>query len=259
MKTKRKIILTVLLALIIISTGCTNKGKTSYLERGYVIMGMDDTFAPMGFRDENGDLAGFDVDLAKEVFKILDVEVQFQAIDWSMKETELNNDNIDLIWNGYSITDERKEKVAFSKPYLSNKQIIITLNDSDIESKKDLEGKKVAVQNGSSTLDAINKEPDIVDTFDSREPILFDTNHEALLDLEAKRSDAVVSDEVLARYYIKEKGQENYKVLNDDFGEEEYGIGIKKENTELLEEINKALDILKDNGTYDKIYNKWFN
>lgn len=266
MKNKNYFIM--LLALLVVSiaslTGCSKETvskEDSYEkleEKGQVVMGIDDTFAPMGFRDDKGELVGFDVDLANEVFKRAGFEVKFQPIDWSMKETELNSGNIDVIWNGYSITEERKEKVAFTQAYLENKQIIITLADSSINSKADLEGKKVAVQNGSSTLEAINKEPEIVESFEGGEPVLFDTNHEAIMDLEAKRADAVVSDEVLARYYIKQKNPEDYKILEEDFGEEEYGIGIRKQDKKLLELINKTLDEMKEDGSYKDIYEKWF-
>jgi len=266
MKNKNVMIMLLVISVLcfVSLAGCTKEtisNVDSYEkieEKGYVVMGMDDTFAPMGFRDEKGELVGFDVDLAKEVFQRAGFEVKFQPIDWSMKETELNSGNIDVIWNGYSINDERKEKVAFTQAYLKNKQIIMTLADSDINSKADLEGKKVAVQNGSSTLEAINKEPEIVATFEGGEPVLFDTNHEAIMDLEAGRANAVVSDEVLARYYIKQKNPEDYKILEEDFGEEEYGIGLRKGDKKLLELMNKTLDEMREDGSYDEIYKKWF-
>lgn len=227
-------------------------------ERGRVIVGLDDTFAPMGFRDENNEIVGFDVDLAKEVFKRNNLEVVFQPIDWTMKEAELNSGNIDLIWNAYTITEERMKKVAFSKPYLENRQVIVTLADSDINSKKDLAGKKVAAQAGSTAVDAMYNEPDVVATFDGGEPILFDTNNEAFMDLEAGRVDALVVDEVLALYYIKQKGPEKYKILGEDFGEEQYGIGFRKQDVKLLEMVDKTLDEMREDGTFDLIYKKWF-
>ncbi len=243
--------------------GCSKKenvqGDFSKLKaRGYAVVGIDDTFVPMGFKDDKGELTGFDVELAKEAFKKIGIEVRFQPIDWSMKETELNSGNIDLIWNGYSITKERKEKVAFSKAYLGNRQVIITLANSSIKSKKDLKDKKVAAQNGSSAMDAISKEPEVLKAFQGGKVVLFDTNNEAFMDLEAKRVDAVVADEILARYYIKQRGEDKYKVLEEDFGKEEYGIGMRKEDKELVNKINKALeDMLKD-GTSEKISKKWF-
>lgn len=231
---------------------------SKFEDRGYVTVGFDDTFVPMGFKDDNGKVVGFDIDLAKEVFKRLDVKVKFQPIDWSMKETELNSGKIDLIWNGYTITDERKQKVAFTKPYIQNRQIIVTLADSNIKKKSDLAGKVVTAQNGSSSLDAINKEPDLAATFKDGEPQLFDTNNEALMDLEAGRTDAVVADEIMAKYYIAKRGEKKYKVLGDDFGKEEYGIGMRKSDTELLEKVEKALEDMRSEGVYSDIYKKWF-
>lgn len=243
----------VLLMLLVI-TGCAQEAKKETQE---IIMGLDDTFAPMGFRDEKGELVGFDVDLANEVAKRIGVTIKFQPIDWSMKETELNAGNIDLIWNGYTITPERQEKVAFTKPYLENSQIIVTLVDSVITTKADLAGKNVCVQAESSALDAINAEPDVASTFGDLAE--FSTNNEAFSDLESGRSEALVVDEVNARYYMKQVGEEKYKVLEEDFGDEEYGIGVRKDDKELLQKINDAMDEMKSDGTYDDFYAKWFS
>ncbi len=245
-------------------TGCTKavagsdaasneaKGKVDF------IVGFDDTFVPMGFKDENGEVVGFDVELAREVGKRIGLEVKFQPIDWTMKETELNAGNIDAIWNGYTITEERKEKVTFAKPYLENRQVIITLSGSGIKTKADLAGKKVAAQNGSSSVDAVSKEVDVLKSLKGSALILFETNNEALMDLEAGRSDAVVADEILARYYMKERGTEKYNVLEEDFGKEEYGIGFRKTDAELIKQIDEVLDAMREDGTCAEISKKWF-
>ena len=226
-------------------------GKTTY------VIGLDDTFAPMGFRDEKGNLVGFDIDIANEAAERMNISIKFQPIDWSMKETELSAGNIDFIWNGYSITDERKEKVAFSNAYLKNSQIIVVLANSDIKSKEELEGKNIAVQAESSALDAVNSETELVDKVN--ELAEFSTNNEAFMDLEAGRSDALVVDEVLARYYMKQRGPENYRVLDDNFGDEEYAVGLRKSDTELSEKLNAAFDEMNNDGTYNRIYAKWFS
>lgn len=228
------------------------------VERGYIVLGLDDTFAPMGFRDANDELVGFDVDLAKEVFARLDIELRFQPIDWSMKETELNSGNIDMIWNGYTITDERMEKVLFSKPYIKNRQIIVTKADSGIVAKADLEGKYVSAQSESSSVDAINKDADFVALIKDNAPITFDTNNEAFLDLEAGRVDAVVADEILAMYYLSQKGAENYSVLSEDLGKEEYGIGFRKSSEALVEAVDGALNSMREDGVMGEISKKWF-
>ena len=121
-------------------SACQNKkDKESTLNKDTLILGFDDTFVPMGFKDDNGDYSGFDIELAKAVADKLGKNLEFQPIDWTMKESELNNGNIDMIWNGYSVTDERKEKVDFSKSYLKNRQIIITLKNSDIKTKEEFQ------------------------------------------------------------------------------------------------------------------------
>lgn len=176
-----------------------------------------------------------------------------------MKETELNTGKVDVIWNGYTITPARIEKVDFTKPYLTNRQIIVTLADSGVDKREDLEGKKVAIQSESSAIDAVMKYPDIVEKFDGGEPVLFDTNDEALMDLETKRSDAVVGDEVYVRYYIKQKGEEKYRIATEYFSDEEYGIGFRKTNGDLLKLIDDTLDEMRADGSYDEIYNKWFS
>ena len=243
--------LLVMLLVCMMVVGCTGKKEDA------LVIGVDDTFAPMGFRDENNELVGFDIDLASEMAKKMDVEVKFQPIDWSMKETELNAGNIDLIWNGYTITDKRKEQVNFSDAYLNNKQVIVVLSDSNIKNKDDLKNKMISLQKESSALDAVNADENFVKLLKDK-PVEFDTNIECFMDLEAKRSDAIVCDEVLARYVIKQRGEENYKVLEDNFGDEEYGIGVRKEDKDLLAQLNKTLKECKDDGTYQSIYNKWF-
>jgi len=247
------------LALLLVLTGCGTSNSTDKDEAGTkLVIGIDDTFAPMGFRDENNELVGFDIDLARAIAEKMDIEIEFQPIDWAMKETELNGKNIDLIWNGYSITEKRKEQVAFSTAYLENRQIIVVLSDSDINSKADLAGKPLAVQKESSALEAVLAEPEVAASLEGGAPVEFDTNIDCFMDLEAGRSKAIVCDEVLARYVMKQRGEEKYRVLEDNFGTEEYGIGVRKEDTELLSKLNAALDESFNDGTYDAVYETWF-
>ena len=253
---KRKLItaiFTCMISMLVIS-GCSTNKKN----KNEVVVGLDDTFVPMGFKDSSGKLVGFDIDLAKEVFKREGMKVTFQSIDWSMKESELRAGNIDAIWNGYSINKQRKKQVNFTNPYLANRQVIITLASSPIKTKNDLKGKNVGVQNGSSSLDAVNKDKSLVNSFSNGKPVLYENNNEALMDLEAKRIDAVVADETLARYYINKRGESKYRILQDNFGEEEYGVGVRKDDNQLKNKINKEIDAIKKDGTYNKIYKKWF-
>lgn len=265
-----KKILTILLASIIIFTGCTNSNENNiteqhnnegnsniHLKEKYVI-GLDDTFAPMGFRDDKGELVGFDIDLSKACAEEMGIELDYQPIDWTVKEQELETGNIDFIWNGFSITPEREEQLLMSDSYMENKQLIITMADSEVNSKADLSGKTITVQGESSALEAVKKDQDFIDSL-ATEPVEYATNLECFKDVEAKRSDAIVVDEVLARYYMHQNGSEKYKVLEDNFGEEVFAVGMRKDDKELKEALDNALRNLKENGKYDEIYSKWFN
>ncbi|MBZ4662579.1 MAG: extracellular solute-binding protein family 3 [Caloramator sp.] len=253
----KKFILGLTLLISALFLASCSKALVSNNASKIVVVGLDDTFAPMGFKNEKGEIVGFDVDLAKEVFKRLGYEVKFQPIDWAMKESELNSKKIDAIWNGYTITEERKEKVDFTKPYLVNRQVIVVLKDSIINKKSDLEGKRVAAQLNSSSQEAVEKDKGIVSKFKDGKLNLYETNNDALMELESGRIDAVVVDEILARYYIKLKGEDKFKILEDNFGEEEYGIGFRK-GDELKDKVDKTLEEMKKDGTFEKIYSNWF-
>ena len=258
-----KKLIPILLGLLLLA-GCAGGAKDedtfdALMEKGEIIVGLDDTFVPMGFRNPQGELVGFDVDLAREIFTRIGLTPKFQPIDWSLKESELNSGNIDVIFNGYTITDARKEKVNFSTPYMENTQIIITLASSDIMSKEDLKGKSVSVQKESSAYDAVSKDTDIYENLKNGELITFDSNLDLFLDLEAGRSDAIVLDEVFARYVLLSKNIEDYRILEDNFGEEEYGIGFRKSDTILLEKTNETLAELIEDGTFDEIKKVYIN
>lgn len=262
---KNKVVLQAILSglLALVLVGCSNSSKEgnkiSPLEAGVVRMGIDDTFAPMGYKDSNGDIVGFDIDLAKEVGKRIKTEFEFQTVDWAIKETELNAGNIDVIWNGYTVTEERKEKVAFSKPYLDNSQLIIVLKDSPIKNKKDLKGMQVAAQQSSSAVDAIlSDETNSIETFKNKEIVQYPSNNDVFNDLKSGRSDAIVVDETLARYYMKQNTDTEYRIIDDNFGNEKYAVGMRKADDELKKAIDESLKDIQQDGTYEKIYQKWF-
>jgi polar amino acid transport system substrate-binding protein len=234
---------------MIIMAGCTSSASK---DENTIIVGIDDKFAPMGFRDEKNEIVGFDIDYARAAGEKMGKKVTFQPIDWSSKESELNSGRIDMIWNGYTITDERKEKVLFTKPYLENSQVAITLADSPITKLDELDGKNVGLQALSSAADALAASP-LKDKVKASE---FKDNVLALTDLKTKRLDAVIIDEVVARYYMsKEEG--TFKLLDESLAPEQYGIGIKKGNEELLNQLQKALDELNADGTAAKISTQW--
>ncbi|WP_019635952.1 amino acid ABC transporter substrate-binding protein [Paenibacillus fonticola] len=254
MKRNRLVVLGLIVAVMIAAlVGCSSSGGAK--DDGKLIIGVDDKFAPMGFRDEKNELVGFDIDFAKAVGEEMGMEVTFQPIEWKTKESELNSGRIDLIWNGYTITEERKEMVLFTKPYLENSQMIITLADSDIQSIADLAGKNVGLQSMSSAEIALEANPVHAEVKSISE---FTDNVLALTDLKIKRLDAVIIDEVVARYYMsKEEG--TFRLVEESLAPEEYGIGVKKGNEALLEKLQKAIDTLNDNGKAAEISKKWFD
>ncbi|MGI5849847.1 MAG: amino acid ABC transporter substrate-binding protein [Christensenellales bacterium] len=226
-------------------------------DKGSFVLGFDETFAPMGFKDENGVHVGFDIELAKEVAARLNIEVVLQPVDWDAKVMELNNGNIDMIWNGLTITEERKQEMLFSDPYMNNRQMIVVLADSGIATKADLEGKTVAAQIDSSAMAAIEAEPDVMDTFG--ELIQSPDYVEALMELKQGSVDAVVIDETMGRYYIgADDNPDIFAILKDSFGEEQYGIGFRKGDTALRNKIQEALDSIIADGTAAEISAKWF-
>ncbi|WP_101772856.1 amino acid ABC transporter substrate-binding protein [Peptostreptococcus faecalis] len=250
------------LSLVLVSTmvGCSSKDANSSENKDYetVIVGLDNTFVPMGFVDENNKLVGFDIDLANEVFKRIGITPQFENIDWSMKEQSLKNKNIDCLWNGYTITEERKKKVEFTKPYLDNKQIVVTMATEPFKKIDDLKDQPVGTQAASSSLETIENNEEFLALIKGNAPSTYDTFDKVLRDLEIGRIKAVVGDEVLLNYYMKQRGADKYKTLEGDLGKEQYAVGFRKEDTKLKDKIDKALDEIKNDGTFEKIKDKWF-
>lgn len=175
------------------------------LDKGTLVLGLDESFPPMGYRDsKSGEIVGFDIDLAKELASRMGVKLVIQPIDWNAKELELSSKNIDVIWNGMSVTEERAENMFLSKPYVANAQVIIVAEDSPIKTKADLAGKNVALQRGSSALDAVTADEETYNAILNGGSIVeFDDNITAYLDLKAGRVDAFVVDLVVGEWIIK--------------------------------------------------------
>ncbi|KAF5044684.1 Membrane-bound lytic murein transglycosylase F [anaerobic digester metagenome] len=181
-----------------------DKSLETIKANGKIIVGLDDSYPPMGFRDDKNEVVGFDIDLAKEVAKRMGVEVEFQPIDWDSKELELNAGKIDCIWNGMTITPERIANMYFTKPYIANQQIIIVPASSGITAKAQLEGKIVGLQKGSSSLEALTSDP-IGEKV--KEIVEYPDNVSAYMDLQAGRIDVFVVDSVVGRYVISQNAQ----------------------------------------------------
>ena len=237
-----------------IKTKETGNSLSRILNKNTFILGLDDSFPPMGYRDENNEIVGFDIDVAKEVCKRLGVQLVIQPISWNAKEQELNSYNIDCIWNGMSINEKRKEAMSLSDSYMTNRMIFVVKNESNIQKLEDLTGKNIGVQSGSSaeeTLEASNVYSQ------AKQVISYADNITAFMDMETNQTEAVFVDEVLANYYIASNNK-NYRILDEALEEEQYAIGFRKQDTELCNKINEILKEMKTDGTLAKISTKWF-
>ncbi|NLC67785.1 MAG: amino acid ABC transporter substrate-binding protein [Clostridiaceae bacterium] len=255
------IILSVLAALILLS-GCqslstgTDDSWEKVKEKGKFVLGLDESFPPMGFTDENGEIVGFDIDVAREVCSRLGIELVLQPINWDAKEQELSSNNIDCIWNGFTITEERKQNVLFSEPYMNNRQIIVVKEDAPYNTMEDLKGKKLGLQSQSSAQDALDAHEDFKKSLG--EVVLFDTNTVAIMDLEKGGIDALLVDEIVIRYYMQNK-KANFKIFEKELSHEEYGIGFRKKDKKLMQKIQETLNDMAKDGTLAQISIKWFD
>ena len=240
------------LTLVACLAGC---GDSQTAAKTFTV-GFDANLPPMGFTAEDGSYTGFDIDCATEVAKRMGRELKLQPIDWDSKDFELNSGNIDCIWNGFTMNiDDRPEKYTWTDAYMNNEQVAVVKKDSAYQSLADLAGKNVAVQAGSTADSAVNAKAEfkasigqIVDTPD---------NLLALEQLKTGAVDAVVMDSVVANYQIAQGAE--VRIINDVLSTELYGIGFKKGNTELRDEVQKYLKEMAADGTLAKISTKWFS
>ena len=269
MKKRKGILgLLALVGLAVMSlAGCTQLASNptvdnwdKYQQQKSITVGFDNTFVPMGFEEKNGDYAGFDIELAQYVSKKLGITVHFQPIDWDMKETELQNGTIDAIWNGYSATDERREKVAFTIPYMQNTQILVVKKTSGIHSVEDMTGKVLGAQNGSSGMLDFEEHPEVLkNRVKGGDADQYQSVNEAIIDLKNDRIDALLIDRVYADYYLTTEGiADEYDTIPSGFESESFAVGVRPADKKLLEALNEAFKELYQEGIFQQISQKWF-
>lgn len=245
------------------SAAGTDESWTKVEKAGTLVVGLDDAFPPMGYKDTStGELIGFDIDLAREACKRLGVELKLQPIDWSNKQAELDNGNVDCLWNGFSKTPERAESFSLSTPYMSNNQIILVKTDSTYQSLKDLSGKVVGVQSDSSAETALNavENKDFKDSLSN--VVQIDDYTKAILEIQNGTIDAISIDEVVARFYLKNQ-PDAFRILEEggtpiSLASEDYVVGMRKNDLALTEKINDTLKEMAKDGTMKTISEKWF-
>ena len=221
-----------------------------------LVVGFDAAFPPYGYKDDNGEYVGFDLDLAQEVCDRNGWELVKQPIDWDSKDMEIDSETIDCIWNGFTMNG-REDDYTWSEPYVDNKQVIVVRTDSGINSFADLAGKLVEVQTDSSALAALQEDQKaLADTFGNLTEIA--EYNTAFMDLESGACDAIAMDIGVANYQISSReNSDEYMILEEVISSEQYGIGFKKGHTELRDKVQATLDEMAEDGTIAKIAEKY--
>ena len=219
-------------------------------------VGFDAEYPPFGYKDDNGDYVGFDLDLAQEVCDNLGWELVKKPINWDSKDMELNSGSIDCIWNGFTING-REDAYTWSDAYLNNEQVIVVTADSGIEKLDDLAGKNVVVQAASAALDALNSEDnkDLTASFASlTENPDYNT---AFMNLDSGAADAIAVDIGVAKYQLGQREEGKYVILDKPIQSEQYGIGFKKGNEELKDTVWAEVLNLYEEGKVEELAEKY--
>ncbi|HQI81450.1 MAG TPA: amino acid ABC transporter substrate-binding protein [Deltaproteobacteria bacterium] len=255
---KNLLAVVVMTVLAIVFTGSAYAAGDGSWERvkkaGKLTIGIDDAFPPMEFRNEKNELVGFDIDASRELGRRLGIKVEHIPTVWDTVILSLKSKKFDIVWSGMSVTAEREKEIAFTRPYIMEKQVVVVRKgNTKIKGLKDLgEASVVGVQLGSTSEEALAK---LNRKF--KEIKKYDKNTDAFMDLKIGRIDALAVDELVGRYYLSTKPGE-YSVLKEELLSEPIGIGIRKEDVELKGKIQQTLDAMFKDGTMKKISIKWF-
>ncbi len=268
-KMKKLLSLTLLTAMLATAlTGCGEKNVSDYeelKEKGKMTVGIT-LFAPMNYYDDNNELIGFDTELTKAVADKLDLEAEFVEINWDSKEIELNSKNIDCIWNGMCITEERKQTMSMSAPYLNNTQAMVMKPDVAEKFAKDPSGAIVVAEQGSTgegKLQGTIEDDDTVvvsakEFFANANYTPVDSMAKAIMEVAAGTADIALVDSVCAYGMVGEGTDYPDLVVNIDnqFGLQEYGIACRK-GSDMTQKINDAIAELTAEGVVAEIAAKY--
>ena len=258
---RKRFILSIVAFLVIsIIAGCSggkevsgNSKKVSDRVKSSKVLkiGFEGTYPPFNYLDDKQKYQGFDVDISNELAKRLGVKAEFVATKWDSLIGGLKSDKFDIIIGQMTVTEERKKSVDFTDPYVVTGSVLVTREDTDdIKKLEDIKGKKVGV-GGGTTFEEVAK------SVDGANVKLYKTVNDYVQDLTNKRLDVIINDQLLMSYNIKENNLP-LKITSDVLNKDEIGMAIKKGNEDFLKEMNKSLAEMKDDGTYNEIYKKWF-
>lgn len=260
---KRFFILVVCFVALFAIAGCSKKSSNEDFQtatdsaldelkaRGYLVLGHDGAFPPLTYLDDDGNAIGYDIELAKEVCRRMGVEFRDKVIIWSDHTMLLNTGVVDCLWTGVTITDERKEKFAMSKPYLKNSQVLVLPKNGTLRSTS---GKLIGFQDGSTAEDAFTNGDINLSTI--KGTVSFPDVYDVLDALSNGEVDVVVMDSVIINAIISDGG--DYKIEGLSLADEEYGIAFRKEDESIRNEVQRILNEMQADGTVAKISEKWF-
>lgn len=218
-------------------------------------VGTDAAYAPFESQNEKGEIVGFDIEVVQAIAAKGGFEVKFANTPWEGIFNALAQGDRDLLVSAITITDERRQTMDFSDPYFDAAQLIAVKESSKVTKFADLKKLKVGVQTGTTGDEAVTKLLGKTNTNIKR----FESTPLALKELEAGGVDAVVADNGVVTHYVANNPGGKFKTVSDkEFVPEQYGIAVKKGNAELLGKLNDGLKAIKSDGTYDKIYAKYF-
>ncbi|MBO5665914.1 MAG: transporter substrate-binding domain-containing protein [Firmicutes bacterium] len=256
----KKLLLIALAAMMclgaLVSCGSGAKDWAYIEEKGNMVIGIT-LYEPMNYYDDNGKLIGFDTEFAEAICAKLGVTPEFQVIEWEQKENELKSKTIDVIWNGLTVTEERKENMAFSTAYVSNKQVVVikAANAEKFATLEGMAGASCVAENGSAGETAIQTN----DILSKNAYVAASAQKDALLEVKAGTSDLAVIDLVMAQASIKEGTDYADLMIVEgiELTAEEYAIGLRLEDTEFLAKINAAIDEMVADGSLAALAEKY--
>lgn len=256
----KKVIIFALIGVLALGllAGCSSdKEDWDYIKgKGKLIIGIT-LYEPMNYNDENGKLTGFDTEFAEAVCAKLGIKPEFQVIDWEQKENELKSKSIDCIWNGLTVTEERRENMAFSTSYISNKQVVVIKKDNaeKYSTLEGMAGATVTAENGSAGQAAVEAN-DVL----SKNPFIASAaQKDVLMEIKAGTSEIGVLDYVMARSVIRDDTDYSDLMIVEsiELAPEEYAIGFRLEDKETLKKFNEVIDELLADGTLPALAEKY--
>ncbi len=256
----KKLLVLALAALMLVGVlaGCGSKDGAEAPfadERTTFVMGVDAEYPPFSYLGDDGAYTGFDVEVCQAVCDKLGWELEIFPVNWDQKLVQLDSNECDCVWSGMTILDSMTEAgYVISEPYYDNTQVLVVKEDSGVASSKDLAGKAVAVQLGTSGEALLNEDlADLAATFG--EVVTCDSFLKCFTELEGNSVDAVFVDMPVAAAYVAE--HDGLKIIDEQLGAEQYGIAFRSGDEELCKKVDDAVQELVADGTYAKIAEKY--